>query len=488
MEMRVIDKAIERRAVNVMRVAWDNFALFTLSAVFVFVLLFLGLLALEPRYEGTALVLFGRAATDSLSSASQKSGDTGASLARVAESDDVLKAAIGSVGVERIAGVQASRPPLFVRLRQTVFGSTGQPHQDADELVGAMARVKATLTVRAEPSSDILRITFKHRDPHIAADFANALTRAFVDRYLELFSQQGAPEFFSRQRRRFEQDFNEASKNLEAFSKTTQTYSVQEQRKLLLERRNDLLRSISVNRGMIAQKQGERQTLVEQLKKLAPVTKSTYLSSLVDDLAHDRSTVAEKRGPLPAPGEFDANPPLLMIRVYQDSMVALFKINSDLAGAENLAARQTIEAKSLTDELDKLTRNESEFQTKKRVVDQAIANSDLYSRRMVEEEISADLYKAKISPLKVLQDAMPLTRPDFPNYVLGVLSSFLVALLVAFGFVVLVGKRSAEEQPHPIAQGGANSRSSGPSAAVSGIWPDTDRVQGQQYVDGGLSS
>ena len=196
----------------------------------------------------------------------------------------------------------------------------------------------------------------------------------------------------------------------------------------------------------------ERQALVDQLKQLAPVTKSSYLSSLVTELGDDKSrdaANAAKSGAARSTPDFSNNPPLLMIRVYQETMVNLFKLNAELAGALATQQQQENEAANLTEELNTLSSNEREFLLRRRALDQAAANSDLYSRRMVEEQINSELSAAKISSLRILQSAAVPVRAVFPNYQLASAGAAGLAILLAFLSCLVFGRRQTNDTEGP---------------------------------------
>ncbi len=473
MSIRDLDRSIERHAVSVLRLTRTNIPLFTALTGATFGALMVGLLALPQRFEGTALVLAGRNRVEEPGPMGQnnRAAETNASLARIAESDEVVRAAMRDYGVERLSiGDPEPHASIFGRLRETVLRLPSGVDAALGRVDGSLTRVKAQLAVRSEPSSDVLRISYRDDDPVVAAEFANALTKAFLERYLDLYTLQGTPEFFSRQKERFDDEFKAASAKLEAFSKSSQIYASAEQRKLLLQRRNDLFRLIATSRGLMAQKRGELQALTGQLRKLAPVTASPYLTGLVDDLDKESRAAAPKAGtpgakatppavpaPTRSPADIQGTPPLLMIKVYQDSMVSLFKVNAELLGAEDLEKQQIVEANGLTAELNKLTNNEWEYLALKRQIDQAATNSDLYARRMIEEQTSAAAYAAKISPLKILQSASVATRPYFPSYWLGTGAAAGLSLLIGYLLLLLIKRnelgadRGTQPSGYPLA-------------------------------------
>ena len=81
----------------------------------------------------------------------------------------------------------------------------------------------------------------------------------------------------------------------------------------------------------------------------------------------------------------------------------------------------------------------------KRAVDQATYNSDLYSRRMVEEQITAESNVAKLSSVRVLQKATVPVRPVFPNYILVTLAAAALGG-AAGGGVALLRERAGRNR------------------------------------------
>lgn len=446
MDVATLDRSLELTIKRVFAAVWRHKLMFVLTGAAVCASVVVGALALRPVYEGSTLLIGGQVSLEQLPDGTRRAPQTSTALSRIAESEEVVAAAIAKVGLHTLVpDSNANAVSPFDRLRTMVFPSHAEPHRALTPVETFLPRIKAALAVRGELTSDIIRIAFRHNDPVAAANFANAVAQAFVERQIALFSRPGAATFFQRQRERFDDEFKRASADLEKHSVATGTFTVDEQRRLLLKRLNDLGLALSVTRGSIFEKSGERQALAEQLRKLAPVTRSPYVSSLVDHLGGDRSTPGSRAPTLSAADrgveERAGDPPLLLVKVYQDSMVLLFKVNADLAGFANLQNQQVDEMNKLTAELNRLSQNEQEFTQLKRAVDLASYNLDLYSKRMVEEQINAEVGAAKFSSVKVLQAATVPLRPVFPNYRLVVAAAVVLGLLAATGVALLLDRR-----------------------------------------------
>jgi uncharacterized protein involved in exopolysaccharide biosynthesis len=425
---------------------WRRKSLFLLSTVLFFCLFMNWVIAQQPVYEGTVLLAGGQATPNQSQEQGRKDSDTSiALLTRIAESDEVVKAAASDVGISQLAPpLPPSGPSLFGRLRRYLHPTAYEPMTHPGSIDAELGRIKSGLVIRGEQNASIIRISFRNPDPELAARFANSMSVRLIERHTLFGTRLGAANFFLQQRQRFEQEAAKAAKGLQAFSSRTSLFSVDEQRGLLLRRRDALALSLATTKGLVSQKLAERQTLAEELRKLMPVARSPYVSSLVDSLGGDRS------GPRPDSRIVDdrtTDPPLLLIRVYQETMAALFKVNADVVGAQSLMRQQSDEIEAITAELGANLQNQEEFMRLKSDVDRATANLELYSRRMVEEQISAELGQARFSSVKVLQEATPAMRPSFPNYQF---MTALAAIVAAIGgaIVALLFRRRSSPKKH----------------------------------------
>jgi uncharacterized protein involved in exopolysaccharide biosynthesis len=408
---------------------------------------------ITPRFEASALLVVGQGALDGPTQSLRKIAESSISLARIAESEEVIRRAAEEVGLARLIGATDSPPTTWRGM--TIIGeflsfpwsNVGHSRREITALDLAMPALSEGLTVRREPNSDIIRISFQHTDAVTAADFANAVAHTFVDRELDLFSLPGAAEFYERQKVTFDQEMQRASDQLEAFETANQTYSIDDEKQLLLGRASDTAAALARTRGSIAEKTGQKETLAAQLRMLKPVTQSPFVSSLVTTLGKVDHLENNVGGATPrSPDEPRlSDPPLLMVRVYQDAMVALFKVNGELTGLDNLQQEQAEELKRLNAQLAALSSREGEFSRLKRALAQASLNSDTSAKRAVEEQISAAANAAKFSMVKVVQKAYAPIKPVFPKYRLVVGLGLIAALAAAVGIALGLDRAFAVE-------------------------------------------
>ncbi|MGO4173645.1 GumC family protein [Bosea sp. TAF32] len=422
-----------------LRAVWSH-KLIMITSVIVGLGAFVALyLLITPVFEATSTVLVSQGGGPE---SGNRPIEMVSSQARVAESQEVISDAITRVGLDRFGTARPSiLDGLGGSLRAVVHGKSEPAPINIPDVDVAAAKLARNVTVRTEPNSEIIRISFKHSNPALAADFANAITDSFIARQLNLAEKPGAADFFRSQRGRFDAEVERRSAALEDFARREAIYSVQDQRSLLLRRASELSASLSATRIAVAEKQGQRSGLTEQLRLLKPVTQSPFVSNLVESLGSDASAPTRPGARRDATSN---DPPLLMVKVYQEAMVALFKVNSEIAGLEGLSAQQQTEMGSLNAELRTLSAKEAEFERLKRELSLATLNAETYAKRAVEEQINADLRAAKLTNLRVVQAATIPLRATFPNGIQFLILGAAAGLILGVGLSLLLESRKPE--------------------------------------------
>lgn len=401
------------------------------------------------RYNAEALLLVGNGVKDSESRSVVDSRSivdpTGInSLARLAETDDVVRKAANKVGLQRLfPKLDRMIPddgPLISILREPA-AKLGLEHllpahhtrRNDDILISMLRR---SMSVQPEGKTDLLKISFPHRDPVIAAEFVNALADALVAKQVELLNVPGAFQFFDVQRKQLQEEVQKAASRLESFSAAVSIYSINDQRTLLLNRADQLAQSLSSTQGSIVELQGRKGALTDQLLRLKPVTQSQYVSGLVSSLGATNVERAEGGARTsPAERSLTEAPPLLLIRVYQDTMDALFKVSADFAGAKNREAHVGTELQRVNNELAALSSREADYNRLSRDLALAVTAAEGYAKRTTEERINTSLANARISGLRIAQLARPPASPAFPQLIvflaLGLVGGIVLASAAA---------------------------------------------------------
>ena len=93
----------------------------------------------------------------------------------IIESEDVIRGAIAAVGVDK----------LYPGLSDDFDDRFEGKGQDASASEAAYIKAKKQLTIAAEKDTQVLRLSFSHDDPEIAARFLNAVIDVFLKRQAE---------------------------------------------------------------------------------------------------------------------------------------------------------------------------------------------------------------------------------------------------------------------------------------------------------------
>jgi polysaccharide biosynthesis transport protein len=378
----------------------------------------LACVVLKPRYEAETLLLIGQPMREQ----SRESVSTGEqinqlnSLSQIAVTDSVISEAASRVGLLHLSPGETD-----AKNASTETTKTSEPI--------VIAALRRSISAKVDSKSNLLRISFRYPDPAIAAAFVNKLADALVSKQAELLGQPRALIFFQNQMRNAEDELRWASSELEKFVASNFTYSIDEQRQLLLRRANELESAMAGTRNSIAELTAEQRALSEQLSKFRPVAQSPEVSRLIENLG-SRGDPTPKP---PATSDAKTDPPIFLVRVYQDTMAGFVKTNTDLAGLSGLKESQTSELQKVDTELRSLVGKEAEYLRLKRKVDLASASVESYGKRAMEERVSADIANASLSNLKVAQASSVPLEPSFPKPAiivpLGVLAGIAAGLM-----------------------------------------------------------
>lgn len=422
--------------------------------------------AVGDRYEAYTLLRVGQGIKDRSAGGILGEGPDLTSriesLARIATTDQVIGLAASEVGYSRLfkknksgpifvasgwlaSSLDALPPQLdFLKPRTGANGTGGSADETQDDHQKLIAKLRDLISARGEGRTDILRVSFRHPDRAVAAEFLNKLANALIATQADLVQIPGAENFYQQQTKRLEQEAEKAGTDLRNFSVEAGIYSVDDQRKLLLQRADALDAKLSATRSSIEDWKGQKQAILDQLVTLRPVHQSRTVSAIVSDLrGRDYKPSNSSVGTVPS----DDTPPLLLIKVYQDAMAGLLKVNTDLNGALNVEKALVLEIDKVNEELGALSSKQAEYDRLKRVLTRASTAADHYGSRVIEEQINQDIAKkTQLSSVRVVQRAERPALPMFPRTPHVVLIAVLGGIALGSGCAVMLEFMSARRR------------------------------------------
>jgi uncharacterized protein involved in exopolysaccharide biosynthesis len=404
--------------------------------------------AVGERYESYTLLRVGQGIKDRTTGGPFGEGPDLTSriesLARIATTDQVIRLAASQVGFDRL--FKKNEGGLTPAIRQLAehfrvaeylqFGETKNSAEPLDTQQSEIAVLRSLISAKAEGRTDLLRISFRYRDPAIASDFLNQLANALVATQADLIQVPGAEIFFQQQTKRLEQEAEKAGTDLRDFSISASIYSVADQRTLLLKRADDLGNLIASTRGSIEDRKGQKQAILDQLMILRPVYQSRTVTGVVNNLrGRDHKDTENAVGVV----QNEEAPPLLLVKVYQDAMANLLKVNTDLNGSLRLEKHLAAELEKVNAELASLSSKEAEYDRLKRVLTRASIAADHYGSRVIEEQINQDIAKkTQLSSVRVVQLAEQSTVPVFPRAAHIFILALVAGLALGSGIAVML--------------------------------------------------
>ncbi|MBM0203955.1 hypothetical protein JNW90_13180 [Micromonospora sp. STR1s_5] len=328
--------------------------------------------------------------------------------ARIIQSESVLRRAITTFGISRLYPELEGEHPNPGRVEATAAGLAGRD-----------------LYVYPESNTDLLRVAFRHGDPSIAAAFTNELVRVYLERHAALYGNPDAASFFKDEQKRYEIDLDTATTALKRFEAETATYAVDEQRKLYLSRRDQVSAGLASTQGLIKQAEGQIQSIKYQLSVLK--SRITLPPEIFGS-----TTNFGKEAPTKPNDALWTDPPLLHVKLYQDTAQKLVTANVELSGLKALEERQRRELDDTDAQLKALSAREAEFVRLKQNVSDASTYLNLYRKKAAEAKTDyAWRMNEGLSSVQVMQPAVETAHPVWPKPFLLIPFGCVVGLLAA---------------------------------------------------------
>jgi len=342
-------------------------------------------------------------------------------------------------------------------LAETVIKSLGPEtiYKNLDHK-NTVLNFQTSLSVEGIKKSDVIEVSFKHKDPEMAALIVNTLANAYLDEHLLVHKNPQSYNFFEDQSQALKTKLEQSEATLETFKKQNRVTALGEQQKLLLkdiadlnaelnrtlsqesETRNRMLqirqqldktpetipqgKEVDHNPYLISNLEAR---LVElQLKEKELLAKYTPQSRLVKNVKEEIQMVQERlaQNEKKQYGKSRVG----LNTTYQRLQEEFFR---NQAEAKALAAKREIQNTQLTDyqgKLEQLNQMEVTLNQLEQSVDVNRQNYRLYLAKFEESRISDAMDNKKMANVSLMQSALTPLKPVSPKVLLNiVLSIFL---------------------------------------------------------------
>jgi len=465
---------------NLAATLWAKKAGVAVISLLAFALSWAGFAMLPPSYEASALIQINPQKSSwqnegAAPNAALRQDEYLNTQAIIVSSGEVVRGAIAEIGVDRLypndnglfASLKNSAPSFIesvLKGASAAFGCTSADckfyvenlfaHKTPAELEKrAYAKSLASLTARVEKKTELLKISFRHQNPEIAAQFVTVLVQKYINRHVDLAARVNGAGFMETERLKFEIEFANASADLMNFSVSNDLYAADAQQDIILARRKELQLRMGEATSKVSQREAELGELTRQLMRLKINAMAPQFAELVRQSAYNATSNPPSRAPAgnPDTGPLPNNdPPLLLVRVYQDVAESVVRMNAELIGLRELAREQKDQLSGLYRELSQLTAKRAEFEALKRRVDVARRSAEIFATKAVELRTELGLNRQQLVSPQLVQDAVVPLTPSFPTTPIKFLAGLVIAFAGIAGLVLAPVKalsRQSETNP-----------------------------------------
>jgi uncharacterized protein involved in exopolysaccharide biosynthesis len=326
------------------------------------------------------------------------------------------------------------------------------------------------LIVGGVRKSNVIVVTYQHKDPKVAARAVNLLVEAFEEKHLALHSDPQS-SFIGTQLASFDKKLKDSERDLQAFQQVNKVFSLEEQRSLLLKQRMDLDTSYKVARNNVSELTNKISSINGQLKYISKNnarytpnerekiitdarSKQLELQLKVQDLR--RKYNDNNRLVLDAKKEVELVNQFLKEQeegisgkvkmsnpVYQNMEMDLFRAEGELNSQKARAEAVKVQLDQLDKEIALLDMSENKLQNMKREIAINEKNYKTYADRQEEARISEAMNRQKLSNISVIQTAVVPAKPVKQNRKIKLLVGTLLGLFAGFAFAY-VSETTAE--------------------------------------------
>ncbi len=325
----------------------------------------------------------------------------------------------------------------------------------------AVGIFRKSLSVDGVKKSNVIQASFEHESPMIASQAVNLLVDLFKEKHLQVHSDPKSP-FLEQQLAAHEKSLKESEDELERYRQEYQTFSLEEQKTLLLQQRTNFDTVMKNTRNQVVELKQKLDTLRSQMQKVPeniPLATVTDRHAIVDAVKNTLLNLQLREQDLLMKYKSD-NPMLVKVReeialvkeylkkqeedrkkvqttgknvVHQELEKELIKTQAELKAQESKASELSIQVSQLDHELQALDLREKELQRLLREREMNEKNYKTYREKVEEARILDDMNLRKMANVSVIQEAAVPLDPIRPRKNLYIMFSLIFGVIGGLG-------------------------------------------------------
>lgn len=337
------------------------------------------------------------------------------------------------------------------------------PPANVKPLDAAIVIFEKKLKVEGVRKSNVIEVSFEHKDPQIAARAVNQLVEFFKEKHLQVFSDPKS-SFLETQLMTYDQKLRESENTLQTFKQKTGVFSLDEQRTLLLRQQSELDTALKNTQNIMFEMQKRRATLKEQMASIS-ASSTRYTSTerdkiivearskllglqlneqdLLKKYTENNRLVVNCRKEIQMVKDFlkeqeaDISSKVKTgNQVYQNTEIELIKAETELNAQRGKALALNQQLAEISGKIRSLDYSEKGMQQLKREQSINEKNFQTYAEKAEEARITDDMNRLKMANISVIQKATVPPKPVRPkkllNIALGIVAGIISGLVLAF--------------------------------------------------------
>ncbi len=335
--------------------------------------------------------------------------------------------------------------------------------EDMSPMQAAQSRFKENLHVNQESESNVIRVTFQHENPRMAAKVVNTLANFWKEKHLKIFSTPQAP-FLQEQAESYRARLEHTETRLQQFNQEHGISSFPKQKELLLVQRQELDTTLKAVQNEIQGLTTKISYLAQQMKtirKEIPLSTVNEERNLIDDTKRELLVLKRKEQELS--GKYQDKARILVALrkeislvqsfldqqvdklgdtvttgrnpVYQQLELELLSAKSQHAALQTRYKVTTKQLQGLNDQVSHLSQLQQKFDMLSREVTKDQENLRRYVEKVEAAKITEEMDRQQIANVSVIQAATVPIKPAKSNkniiVILGLILGVGVGLALA---------------------------------------------------------
>lgn len=321
-----------------------------------------------------------------------------------------------------------------------------------------------SLVVNGYEDSGVIELSFQHHDPQLAAKTLNVLVDLFKSKHLDTFTDPEASGFLQKKTDEFRHQLAESQDKLRQLKLEHGTYSLDEQRSLLLKQRSDLDAQLKSAEDSVAEANERLGSLKGQEGHILEIARNytdTDRYKLVDDTraklldlqlqeqqkkekyVDNSPFLTEVQGEIGTVSSFldkseqsAREQSALSSPVYQELSQEMMKTTAELKSQQGRIGVLQGQLAILNQQLKEITEPENQYRDLERQVASNETNYKDISAKLVDAQLSEDMNRLKMTNVRIIQAAAVPQIPVKPRKMLNILIGCFLGLSAGIGLAI----------------------------------------------------